>query len=99
MTDNPSVHPAIPLDEKRCGNCGEVLSAPSYVWVDDTVWPVNVGEIEWALRYAPKNAMTRSDLLIAASIVHAYAFLTDPHRTHGDAVASLRRARKAAGRD
>ena len=65
---------------------------------DGTAWPVNVGGIEWKLRYAP-GQLTREDQLVAASVLAAWSALTDPHCTHGDATAALRRARKAAGRD
>ena len=76
----------------------ESLHSHRYVTVADTTWPVDVGDLEWALRYDP-DSLTREDQLVIASVVHSYSFLTSPHRTHGDAVASLRRARKAAGRE
>lgn len=58
--------------------------------VDGTTWPL-VGETGWQLRYAP-DAVNR---LHAASIVSAYAHLTDPGITQKDAIAALRRARQA----
>lgn len=64
-----------------------LFSAP----VEGTVWPINVGETEWNLRYAPERACR----LHAASIAHAYSFLVDPEITQKDAIAALKRARKA----
>lgn len=75
-----------------------VSSTSRWGRADDTTWPINVGELEWKLRYAP-DSLTREDQLMLASVVGSYSFLIDPTRTHGDAAASLRRARKAAGRD
>lgn len=61
-----------------------------YVTVDGTVWPVNVGEIEWQLRYGHV-----SQPLVAASVVNSYAYLTDPSISQATAIAALKRARKA----
>ena len=69
-----------------------------YGSVDDTTWPVNVGDLGWKLRYAP-DTLTREDQLVLASVVASYCYLIDPTLTHGDATTSLRRARKAAGRE
>ncbi len=62
----------------------------NYARADGTTWPL-VGETGWQLRYAPE-AVNR---LHAASIVSAYAHLTDPDLSIKEAVASLRRARQA----
>lgn len=69
------------------------MASDHYVHLgDDTTWPVNVGRIEWVLRYGEP---TRSDLLIAASVLHAYAVMTDPTLTMGTAEVNLHRARQA----
>ena len=73
----------------------DVEQSCRYGVVDGTTWPVHVGGIEWKLRYAP-STLTREDELVAASVLHSYAFLTDPSRTQGEAIESLKRARKAA---
>lgn len=57
---------------------------------DGTSWPIP-GDTEWRLRYAPDTA----NLLHAASIVSAYAFLVDPSRSQTDAIDSLKRGRRA----
>lgn len=69
---------------------------------DGTTWPVDDGQpdyLGWRLRYGNPEDLSRSDLLALASIVDAYAFLTSPHRTMKESTASLRRARRAAGRE
>ena len=45
--------------------------------VEDTTWPVDVGSdecdsLEWRLRYAPQESLTRGEILAAASILAAY---------------------------
>lgn len=62
-----------------------------YARIDGTTWPRNVRDIEWSLRYGDLASIR----LLAASVVSAYAHLTDPGITEAMAVASLRRARKA----
>lgn len=46
----------------------------SYIQIKDTVWPDpnDPDEVEWRLRH---GTPTRSDLLIAASFMHAYRTL------------------------
>lgn len=62
--------------------------------VERTVWPVNVGDIEWSLRYS--NApMDRATQLTAASALNAYQALTDPTISQAIAIAKLKRARQA----
>jgi hypothetical protein len=64
-----------------------------YVTLDDgTVWPVNVENIEWQLRYGTPS---RSDLLIAASVLNAYTAMTDPTIRASQAEVKLHRARHA----
>lgn len=62
--------------------------------VERTVWPVNVGDIEWSLRYS-NVPMDRATQLTAASALNAYQALTDPSISQADAIAQLKRARKA----
>jgi hypothetical protein len=64
-----------------------------YVVVDETTWPVPDGA-EWVLRYGTTEAREAQRLSVA-SIVNAYWSLLDPNRTQGDAIAMLRRARRA----
>ena len=69
-----------------------------YVVVDDTVWPVDDdpdASLQWRLRYAG-SSITDRDRQAAASILSAYAALTNPRQSMKDAIASLRRAREAA---
>lgn len=61
---------------------------------DDTVYPVNVGSLEWVLRYGADNRVLRERMIIAG-VVGFYANLIDPNATQGDAIAALKRARKA----
>lgn len=66
--------------------------------VDGTAWPVDDDPdttLEWRLRYA-RSSVTESDMLSAASFLHAYSYLTDPSRTLKDAIVSLRLARAAS---
>jgi hypothetical protein len=64
-----------------------------YVHLDNgTVWPVNVGDIEWRLRYGEP---TRSDLLIAASVLAIYTQMTSPQSRGQHAEQTLHRARHA----
>lgn len=90
------------VDCERCANARD--TARRFVTVDDTTWPIEVGDLAWVLRYGMPveqrpEVLTRQDRLILASVVESYLFLIDPTRPHKEAVASLRRARKAAGRD
>lgn len=79
----------------------DLTPARRYEVVENTCWPVNLTStddqdgLEWKLRYAP-DALTRGDQLVLASVVAAYAYLTDPNRTQEEARRSLRRARIAA---
>lgn len=63
--------------------------------VEDTTWPCDEdGELQWALRYGnEESVMLRR--MSAASIVHSYAYLTDPTLTQTSAIAALKRARTA----
>lgn len=66
-----------------------------WIRVEDTTWPVDVdGTTQDALRY--KGDGWTALRLAAASVMSAYAYLTDPTLTQTDAIASLKRARKAA---
>ena len=59
-----------------------------------TVYPVNVGNLEWALRYGADEVVLR-DRMITAAVVACYAHLIDPSRSQGEAIEVLKRARKA----
>ena len=61
---------------------------------DNTVYPVNVGPLEWALRYGDPLLVLR-DRMITAGVVGFYANLIDPKATQGEAIAALKRARRA----
>ena len=64
-----------------------------YVSLDNgTTWPVNVGDIEWRLRH---GTPTRSDLLVAASVLGIYQKMCDPTRRAMNAEELLTRAREA----
>ena len=63
-----------------------------YGTVDGTVWPINVGGIEWKLRYAP-STLTREDQLVAASVIAAYEHLRKT--PSGDALRAFKRLRRA----
>ena len=64
-----------------------------YVHLDNnTVWPVNVGEIEWRLRYSTPS---REDCLVAASVLAIYTHMTDLSIRSGQAEMLLHRARQA----
>jgi hypothetical protein len=62
---------------------------------DGTIWPVNVGGIEWTLRYGEP---TRGDLLIAASVLSVYGVMTTAGVTKKYAQIQLDRARRAQRR-
>lgn len=59
----------------------------------EMTWPFpgkRLAEVEWALRYGEP---TRSDLLVAASVISAYeALVLDPQRKRQMVVRELRRA-------
>lgn len=65
--------------------------AVAYYCVDGTTQPV-AREIEWVLRYGQP---TKDDLLAAASIINAHSSMCSGWRSMKDAVAMLRRARRA----
>ena len=69
------------------------------VIVEDTTWPVDVSTddedaAQWILRYGSPERREAQRMSVA-SILSAYADLTDPRRSMADATAMLRRARKA----
>lgn len=64
----------------------------SYGTIEGTTWPVDTDDVQWKLRYAP-NALTKEDRLFAASVMAAYAHLTDPMVDEESAIAALKRAR------
>jgi hypothetical protein len=64
-----------------------------HVVVDETTWPVP-DEVEWVLRYGTPERREAVRYGVA-SIVSAYWSLLDPNRTQADAVAMLKRARRA----
>jgi hypothetical protein len=68
--------------------------AVPHVVVDETTWPIP-DETEWVLRYGTTESREALRYGVA-SIVSAYWSLLDPNRTQGDAVAMLKRARRAA---
>ena len=59
-----------------------------------TVYPVNVGSLEWALRYGSAD-LVLSDRMVTAAVVACYAHLVDPSRSQSEAIAVLKRARSA----
>jgi len=67
------------------------------VRVDDTSWPIDGGpdgaSCNDQLRYTTER---RPNDLVVASMLSAYEALICPSITQGDAIASLKRARKAA---
>lgn len=65
-----------------------------YVVIDETTWPIPDG-IEWVLRYG-EPAAREAQRYGVASIVAAYSSLLDPVYSQADAVAMLKRARRAA---
>lgn len=65
-----------------------------HVVVDETTWPIP-DEAEWILRYGTTGAREAQRMGVA-SIVNAYWSLLDPNRTQADAIAMLKRARRAA---
>ena len=70
-----------------------------HVVVEDTTWPVDVSTddedaAQWVLRYG-NTARREEQRMSVASILSAYADITDPRRSLKDATAMLRRARKA----
>lgn len=93
----------MPCDSEDCA-CGayepgvsDIPEPPAavqhYVSLNDgTVWPVNVGEIEWRLRY---GELSKTDRLIAASVLGAYSAMTDQTLRSASAEAKLHRARQA----
>lgn len=64
-----------------------------YVIVDGTCWPTLLGDVEWRARYAP--ASINSQRMLIASTLGAYSYLTNPALTQKDAIAALKRARRA----
>lgn len=67
--------------------------------VDDTTWPIddddNDESVQWIMRYGTDYERKRVSLA-AASVMAAYAALIDPTIPQTDAVAKLKRARRAA---
>jgi hypothetical protein len=70
---------------RRVGNC--------YSAFDDMCWPIPSNELdglEWRLRY---SSPTKSDLLVAASVISAYRDLVGkPRRLREKVVKNIRRA-------
>jgi hypothetical protein len=74
----------------------KVTASGMYASFDDMCWPVpgeRAGEVEWRLRYAPE-ALSRSDHLLAASIINAYRQMVGDPETKRRAV--IRQLRLAA---
>ena len=71
--------------------------ADSYVSGEGTTWPHpdRVGEVEWRLRYLPPAALTRGDMLVAASVCAVYRRLAEGVHPR-KALARLRRLVRAA---
>lgn len=68
--------------------------------VEDTTWPVDVmtdneDAAQWVQRYGTPERVVEQRMSVA-SVLAAYAHLTDPNLTLTDATAALRRAREAA---
>lgn len=84
------------LDPTWCNEHARYLRRHHYVALaDGTTWPVNVEDVEWQLRHGEP---TRSDLLVAASVLNLYARLVDPTVRSAEAEVKLKKAR-AAQRD
>lgn len=63
---------------------------------EDTTWPCDIdGTLRWTLRYGTAEAVV-TDRMAAAWVLDAYAHLTDPNISQASAIASLKRARRAA---
>ncbi len=66
---------------------------------DDTVWPLDIdGGVAWKLRYSPE-ALTRADMLLAASILNVWSQVTSPDEPIDPTIKqirSIRRRMKAA---
>lgn len=69
------------------------LEQVHYVATEGATVPIPVN-VEWTLRYGTTEAREAARLS-AASVVAAYAHLLDPNMGAADAIASLRRARRA----
>ena len=71
-----------------------------YVKIEDTLWPVDRDDdedklsVQWTLRYGTTENREKQRME-AASVLAAYAHLTDPGITFKMATDALRRARKA----
>lgn len=61
---------------------------------ENTTWPILEEDDEWVLRYG-STAAVAGFRYCAASILHAYGYLTDPKISDRAAMTSLRRARAA----
>lgn len=67
--------------------------------VGESTWPVdsitdNEDSAQWVQRYGPPERVVVQRMSVA-SVLSAYAHLTDPHISMTDATAALRRAREA----
>ena len=68
------------------------LTRDSSVLVD---WQGSGACVEATMRYLPMSDITRSDCLEAAALIGQFSHLLDPNVSTADAVAELRRIRKA----
>lgn len=71
-----------------------------FVVVDDTTWPVpfssdDVDGPGWVQRYGTPERVVEQRMTVA-SIVTSYSYLIDPSLSQTDAIAALKRARRAA---
>lgn len=75
----------------------KVLASGAYASFDEMCWPVpgeRAGEVEWCLRYAP-DRLSRSDQLLAASIISAYRQMVgDPQTKRRAVIRQLRLAQQ-----
>lgn len=66
-----------------------------YAFFDNMTWPVpetdsDDANLEWKLRYSPE-ALTKSDLMYAASIIAAYGqMIFDPCRKRQNVISKIR---------
>jgi hypothetical protein len=71
-----------------------------HVVVEGTRWPVDIidgdqDSAEWVQRYGAPILLAEQRYSVASAL-SAYHHLIDPRRTQAEAIASLKRARKAA---
>ena len=77
------------------------ISNVMFIAVDDTQWPIpmwwceEVDGPEWVQRHAADVDRVVEQRMRVASLIAAYSSLLDPNLSQTDAIAQLKRARKA----